>query len=609
MASRARSALPSAMSLERSVGRVRAARLLAGLALFALAHATLAQPPNYRLEVDAPEALVAPISTQTLLGRWRDDPEFERDQLALFVERARDEARAIAQAAGYFSASVTVTLDEASTPPVIRVRVDAGALTTVNRFRLELRGQAADEGLAAALRDRWPLPEGSFFRASQWELGKRQLLEQLQQRGYLRAAIAASSARVDPEATTASLDVVVDSGTRLRFGAATLRGLARYPRSIVDALRPWDEGDPYAYDAVLAYQDRIREEGHFTSATVLPDLTAIDEDPQRIDVPVTVELRERQAQRVTLGLGFSTDQGPRGLIGYEHHNVLGRGWTAETGALVERVRRRLFATGRTPFDADGHRYQAGARSERWDVSGELTDTNTFYVGRGKRVSDVEYFLSLQYQTERRAIDAPGEAITGRRAALSLAYAWNLRRLDSRIDPRSGYTISAQVSGGVKGAGSDRTFARLYGRAMRFWSMPQESVLGGGLLVGLVEAGMVVAGSRDDIPSENLFRAGGSHSIRGYRFLGLGVREGNAIVGGRVLALASLEYQHPITPTWSGAVFVDVGNADDRWDRFKAVRGTGLGVRWRSPVGPINLDVAYGEAVRRWRGHFSVGYTF
>jgi len=595
----------------------RATRLFAGLMLFlGLMPAAPGQTANYRLEIDAPEPLVAPLSTRTLLGRWRTDPEFERDRLALIVERSREEAQAIAQAAGYFSAVVEVELldappagADARAVPLIRVRVDAGALTTVNRFRLELRGHAADERFAPALLERWPLPEGTFFRTAQWELGKRQLLEQLQQSGYLRAKIAHSLAQVDPEATTASLEVVVDSGPRLRFGAATVRGLARYPRSIVEALQPWDEGDPYAFDSVLAFQERIRDEGHFTSATVLPDLAAIQEDPQRLDVPVTVEVRERQAQRVTLGVGFSTDQGPRGLIGYEHHNVLGRGWTAETGVLVERVRRRLFATGRTPFDADGHRYQVGARSERWDVSGELTDTNTFYVGRGKRIDDIEYFLSLQYQTERRAVDAVGAAITGQRAALSLAYAWNLRRVDSRIDPQRGYTISAQVSGGVKGAGSDRTFARLYGRAMRFWPMAEHSALGGGLLVGLVEGGMVVAGSREDIPSENLFRAGGSHSIRGYPFLGLGVREGNAIVGGRVLALASLEYQHPITPTWSGAAFVDVGNADDRWDRFKAVRGTGLGLRWRSPVGPINLDFAYGDAVHRWRAHFSVGYTF
>ena len=100
--------------------------------------------------------------------------------------------------------------------------------------------------------------------------------------------------------------------------------------------------------------------------------------------------------------------------------------------------------------------------------------------------------------------------------------------------------------------------------MHFWSMPSDSVLAGGALIGLVEAGMVVADGREGIPSENLFRAGGAQSIRGYGFLTLGVPQGEAVVGGRVLALASLEYQHPIVSNWYGAGFVDIGNAADRW---------------------------------------------
>ncbi|RPH61303.1 MAG: outer membrane protein assembly factor, partial [Burkholderiales bacterium] len=119
----------------------------------------------------------------------------------------------------------------------------------------------------------------------------------------------------------------------------------------------------------------------------------------------------------------------------------------------------------------------------------------------------------------------------------------------------------------------------------------------------------LADSRQDIPSENLFRTGGTQSIRGYSYLSLGVPEAGAIVGGRVLALASLEYQHPIAPSWYGAAFVDVGNAADRWVDYREVWGYGAGVRWRSPIGPVSLDLAYGEAVGRWRLHLSVGYAF
>jgi len=592
-------------------GPLRALSLAAALVL---AQPVPAQQANYRLEIVAPAELVETLRTRTLAGRWRTDPEFEPDQLPLFVDRAREEAQVIAQAAGFFSAKVRVTqtapeAGDASALPVIRIEVDAGARTTVNRLRLELQGEAAADGLESLLRAGWPLPEGSFFQTARWELGKRQLLELMQQRGFLRARIADSRAEVDPEATTASLTLVVDSGPRLRFGETTIGGISRYPSSIVEALIPWNVGDPYTFEAVMTMQDLLRSEGHFTSVTILPDLAAVEADAQREDVPVNVEVRERRAQRVTLGLGFSTDKGVRGLAGYDHFNVLGRGWIAETGVLAETVQYRMFANLRTPFDRAGHHYRGGARSERLDVSGELTETDTVFFGRGRRRGDIESFVSLQYQTEDSSIDSDAGAIRGSSSALTLGYAWTLRRLDSRIDPRDGYTLNAQLSGAAEGFGSDRSFARLWGRAMRFWSMPQDSRLAGGMLVGLVEAGYVLAGSRDGIPSGNLFRTGGAHSIRGYDYLDLGVPEGNAIVGGRVLALASLEYQHPIQGNWYGAAFVDVGNAADRWADFSAVRGTGVGVRWRSPIGPLNLDVAYGDEAQRWRVHFSVGFTF
>src|SRR5690606_24080993 len=157
--------------------------------------------------------------------------------------------------------------------------------------------------------------------------------------------------------------------------------------------------------------------------------------------------------------------------------------------------------------------------------------------------------------------------------------------------------------------SNRSFVRFYGRAMRFIPMPRRSFLAGGTLVALGELGWVAAGSRRDIPSENLFRAGGSHSVRGYGYQTLGVQEAGATVGGRYLGVASLEYQHPVTESIAAAVFYDVGNATDSTHDFKAVAGYGVGMRWRTPVGPLNLDLAYGEEARRWRIHFSVGYTF
>jgi translocation and assembly module TamA len=132
---------------------------------------------------------------------------------------------------------------------------------------------------------------------------------------------------------------------------------------------------------------------------------------------------------------------------------------------------------------------------------------------------------------------------------------------------------------------------------------------GATLIGLLELGQVFASSSNSIPSENLFRTGGAQALRGYRYLELGPTATGLTLGGRALAVASLEYQRPISASLRWAAFVDVGNAAESFSGFKPAVGVGLGVRIKTPIGPVNADLAYGAALRQVVFHFSVGYVF
>jgi translocation and assembly module TamA len=87
-----------------------------------------------------------------------------------------------------------------------------------------------------------------------------------------------------------------------------------------------------------------------------------------------------------------------------------------------------------------------------------------------------------------------------------------------------------------------------------------------------------------------------------------VRQGDVVLGGRYLALASAEYIHWVGESWGIAAFVDAGDA---WDgeHFEPVVGSGFGARFRTPIGPVRADIAYGFAEKQWRLHFSVGFVF
>jgi translocation and assembly module TamA len=82
-----------------------------------------------------------------------------------------------------------------------------------------------------------------------------------------------------------------------------------------------------------------------------------------------------------------------------------------------------------------------------------------------------------------------------------------------------------------------------------------------------------------------------------------------VVGGRVLAVMSAELTHWLTPKYGAAIFQDAGDAADSWGELKLKRSTGIGARLRTPIGPVNLDLAYGQATHATRLHFSVGYGF
>jgi translocation and assembly module TamA len=127
------------------------------------------------------------------------------------------------------------------------------------------------------------------------------------------------------------------------------------------------------------------------------------------------------------------------------------------------------------------------------------------------------------------------------------------------------------------------------------------------LIARAEFGMV--NGKNGAPEAFLFRAGGDQSVRGYAFQSLGIKEDDAIVGARYLATGSVEVVQWLTQQWGAAAFVDFGNAANRLQDLEPVYGYGLGARWKSPIGPIGADIAYGEDTEKYRLHFNIGVAF
>jgi translocation and assembly module TamA len=224
----------------------------------------------------------------------------------------------------------------------------------------------------------------------------------------------------------------------------------------------------------------------------------------------------------------------------------------------------------------------------WSITGARTLT----------VEERESQQSLQFLHEYSQL---ADGTSDYSKALYLAQTWRWNDFDNLVAPRRGYFLSLQVGGAAQALLSDASFGRLYTKGT--YLLPVRSF---GTLVLRAELGAVLADTGANIPSAYVFRTGGDNTVRGYAYESLGVPEGGSIVGGRYLGVGSIEYIQWIKPEWGAAVFVDAGNAVDDLQEFDAALGYGVGARWRSPIGTVNLDLAYGQQVDAWRLHFSAG---
>ena len=104
-------------------------------------------------------------------------------------------------------------------------------------------------------------------------------------------------------------------------------------------------------------------------------------------------------------------------------------------------------------------------------------------------------------------------------------------------------------------------------------------------------------------------------MRGYGYRDIGIQRANGVTGpGRYMAVGSVEWQRPMLknglPTeWENTFFIDAGSVAERPQDLKPQVGIGTGVRWRSPIGPLQIDLAYGVQPKKLRLHMSVGFVF
>ncbi|MEK8050164.1 BamA/TamA family outer membrane protein [Ideonella sp. DXS22W] len=566
---------------------------------------------SVRVLVDAPSELKPLLERHLDLSRLQDLPDDETlgaAEWARLIAATPAQVRELLQTEGYFDPVVQVQRGDTAAHVQLRVqpgpRVRVAGLTLAFEGELSQRLEAGDTDAQALRRalDEVARPLGdAAFRNPAWADAKQALVGRLRAAGYAGAALNGSSADIDTAALTARLYVVLDSGPLFRAGPVQVKGLDAHDEATVGYLAGFGAGTPLTEARLLAYQERLLQTGLFDTVSV-----SFDPNPAHAAAaPVLVRVAEKPLQQATVGVGYSANTGPRATLEHTHRRLFGSALTLHDKVEWGRDSQTWSGDLLTHPAQGFYRNLLGVQIERVRSDTDIVLSQRLRLGRTQDTPRFERTLFAELLRSRQS-DAAGvstaEALSG-----NAHFVW--RELDSITLPTRGYSLSLQTGAGQARADSgDGPFGRLYARLTGYHPL-------GAQWYGQarVEAGGVIKREAQVVPDALGFRAGGDDSVRGYAYRSLApVDASGNTLSGTLLLTGSVELARPISaalPAVWGAVFVDAGRAVDHWRDYSAAWGYGVGVRWRSPIGPLRADLAYGQELRKLRLHMSVGIAF
>ncbi|UOF14716.1 outer membrane protein assembly factor [Lysobacter capsici] len=496
-------------------------------------------------------------------------------------------------------ASAQAAPARAASPPItVTITIDKGEPVKVRRSDVAILGAGSDDRyLKQDLAAFKPGPDQVFEHAA-YEASKTKISRRLAERGYFDADFTSRRVAVTRAEHAADIDLVWTSGQRYDMGPITFEQTPKriIRDSLLERLVYWEQGSYYHQRKLDTFRESLARLDYFASIDIEP------QPDQAVDgqVPVKVTLTPAKRSIYTAGLSYGTDSGAGVRLGVERRYLNDRGHKAL--AQVDYAQRRKTATLQ-------YRIPAFAWLDGWyTFSLQGTDEQTDYIDSrrvelvasrsGKINQHWTATASLHGLRERWAYadedDNDPTTPVDYRSATFLYPSLRAEYVDAddRLYPRNGISATGMLRGGIEGAGSDANFLQAHLTARWYKGLGARS-----RLITRGELGHTFTDALVDLPPSLRFYAGGDRSVRGYEWREVGPRI-PAIPGRKAFALGaknvitgSVEYEQYFNDSWGGAVFVDSGSAFD--DRPDMRTGVGVGVRWRSPVGPLRVDIARG----------------
>jgi len=501
---------------------------------------------------------------------------------------------------GYFDPEISGTLKrDARGGLVATYLIQKGPVTKIATIKVEVVGPGRDDLLPI---ESMPFKPGERFRQRRYERFKDGLLKRAQGLGYLDAHFKIHQVLIDVKNHKANIHLRLDTGPRYHFGRLTFKETTLSPL-LLRGYADFKKGQPFDVTLLGRFRSRLLDSDYFRDVKI--DYSKGKNASGNL-VPVVVSCPMKKPNVFRFGLGYVSDVGPRVSLEW---------------------RRRYFGK-------NGHHLRGQFRysSEETMLSGE------YFIPLDRPYSD---YFSLRpfiehYDTDSRTGWKYNVATTysvvlsngwRRNAGINLGYenydaagekkssgelvpfiSWYKSVADNILYANRGYSIKIGLSGEVGNFFANRSYLSSFLNTKFIRRLNPNY-----RIISRLDAGAIVTSDVTDIPSSARFYAGGQNSIRGFSLEELGPvnKETGKVTGGKYLAVGSLELERHLYKQVSGALFVDAGNAFDPKYQNKIEVGTGLGLRFKTVLGPVRLDFGFGISHKSvpFKFYLSVGPDF
>lgn len=438
---------------------------------------------------------------------------------------------------------------------------------------------------------------------------EERLLRHARSNGHALAELGERRTIIDPDTKVMDVELAIRPGPAFTFAEPVVTGHTDIDDDFVHQRLLIEPGEPFDVRDVERARRRLVDTNLFATVRVIEG-PAPDADG---NWPVTFEVTERLHRTIGAGVGYRTDDGPVVQAFWEHRNILGAGERlrieAEAGEKLQRLEGQL----RKPdiFTPDLDLVGGGAlRREETDAFDSLSVRGNLGVERrfSRRLTGT---LGVAYRLSR-VEDNDGEETFG---LFSVPIGFRFDDSDDLLDPTTGYRVSGETAPTWDTLNQGTTFIKNRLVGTRYFRLRNEPRL---VLAFRGAAGAIIGAEIEDIPADERFYSGGGGSVRGIPFQSAGpLDDDNDPTGGRSVLEASAELRYQLFGNLETVVFLDGGSAfkssipefSNDW-QF----GTGAGIRYLTPVGPIRLDVGVPVDKRddvddAWQLYISIGQAF